>query len=287
MSLKQDIQKLISEGRLDTALDKLYKYLEKNAPESEEFTNFSAIKGNYAKAKTDANIGLLSNAEFARETARANKAILDTLKVIEEIEAPNSTNNPGDSSENPPSANEPVVFISYNHKDSETAHKLRKKLGDEGIKVIIDKETMKAGEDIKEFIQRSIREATITLSLVSKNSLLSAWVAMESIGTFSGEAIAGKRFIACYIDDDFFNRGYIDEALDVIEEEVNQINETIQKRLKRNRNIRDLQNELSRYKDLEHNIDETVRRLRESLCIDVSGNKLESNFPKLLESIKQ
>src|SRR5215831_46295 len=95
------------------------------------------------------------------------------------------------------------VFISYTHEDRHVAEKLKSALEAKGLLVIIDV-TMRAGASIKEFIESSIRDADVAISIVSNRSLLSPWVGMESITAFYSEKLqSGKKFIACYIDDDF------------------------------------------------------------------------------------
>ena len=74
----------------------------------------------------------------------------------------------------------PKVFISYNHEDHVVAARIKEKLVNAGLEVFIDTESMRTGENISEFIEKCIRESGITLSIVSSNSLLSAWVAMET-----------------------------------------------------------------------------------------------------------
>jgi hypothetical protein len=101
------------------------------------------------------------------------------------------------------------VFISYNHDNRDVALKLKKALVDNGINVTIDIETMKAGEDITNFIVRSIRDTDVTLAVISNKSLLSPWMATETIHTFyHGKFESQKKFIASYLDDDFFQDNF-------------------------------------------------------------------------------
>ncbi len=177
------------------------------------------------------------------------------------------------------------VFISYNHKDKIVANKIKDFLRTKGIDVTIDSEAMKSGEDIKSFIEKCVRENDITLSLVSENSLLSAWVAMESVLTFAGEKLANKKFIAVYEDDSFMKRSFTDDALDKVEEEILDISTTIQKRLSKNRRIEDLQNDLSRYRELESNLPQIIGRLKGSLCIPIGEDKFEEGMQKISNEI--
>ena len=179
------------------------------------------------------------------------------------------------------------VFISYNHNDKEIANRLKEKLKAQQIDVIIDTEKMLAGQDIKEFIEESIRDSEATISVISNKSLLSSWVAMETINTFYHKKfLKEKKFIACYVEADFFRRSFTDEACERIEIELNDILAAKKKRIDQARDTRDLDNEFTRYNELKNSMDEIVRHLRESLCIDISGNNLDQNFQKIADTIK-
>ena len=146
------------------------------------------------------------------------------------------------------------VFISYNHKDKAVADQLKVAFRNAGHEVVIDSEAMAPGEDIKTFIEKCIRQSDITLSLVSRHSLLSAWVAMESIGTFYTEKNIDKgRFIAAYIDGSFFDRAFTDQALDEVDAQIAEIKAIIKTRLDKDRGTADLDNELKRRRDLSYN----------------------------------
>ncbi len=178
------------------------------------------------------------------------------------------------------------VFISYNHKDKELANRAKDFLTKKGINVTIDSEAMKSGEDIKTFIEKCVRENDITLSLVSKNSLLSAWVAMESVLTFAGEKLANKKFIAVYEDDSFFGRSFVRESMKVVRKELQEIDEEIDECRKENIGIEHLQDERTRYRKLETNLAEIVGRLKNSLCRNISKNNFETEMQKVCDDIK-
>ena len=82
-----------------------------------------------------------------------------------------------------------TVFISYSTKDKEIAAKVKAALEEQGIEVTIDRESMRPGGNIREFIDESIRKTEVTLSIVSENSLASDWVAFESVESFAVEKI--------------------------------------------------------------------------------------------------
>jgi hypothetical protein len=193
---------------------------------------------------------------------------------------------------NPPFADEfydgqTRVFISYNHADREAADELKSMLEKKNIKVIIDSSSMRVGEDIKEFIQRSVMRSQITLAIVSRKSLLSSWVSLETIDTFYLEKFTKrKRFIAAYLDEDIFNLSFTAEAIEHINWELEKIREQIKKRDKLGIDSRDLNIEKSRIMSLRSHLDEIIQKLHGSRCIDIRKEKLPETFPVLLASIE-
>lgn len=244
------------------------------------------IAGKFTDIRNKKISGLLADSEEMRFKSEVNSAV---LQLLDEIEQKNGESYSSETVQEKPvitNTTSKNVFISYNHNDIEIANKLKEKLNAANIHVVIDSENMQAGEDIKEFIEKCVRETGTTISLISKKSLLSAWVAMESINTFYHEKTdTTKKYIACFIDDDFFKRDFTDNTLDHIDGEIKEIQGLITTRMEKNRSIRDLQNELTRLTELRNNMDEIIRRLRECLCIDIRGEKLESNFNKITEAV--
>ena len=232
--------------------------------------------------KKEERMGIIAGADAQRTRAQITYAILDYLS---EVSTPEFT--PASTSNVVVTNGKPTVFISYNHKDKSIADNVKTKLEAADIQVTIDSEAMHAGEDIKTFIEKCSRENDITLSLVSTNSLLSAWVAMESALAFAGEKVASKKFIPCAINNEFFGRSFTDDALDKIDEEITEIKDIITRRIANNRGIEDFQNELSRYTQLKQNLPEIVRRLKESLTTDISGDNFEPGMTKVIAAIKK
>ncbi len=287
LNMITDIDKLrrfVAENKTDRALQMLQDAITAYPDMQNQLLTLTA---KFTDIRKKENIGLIDDEEAMKFKAQINYSLLEMINEVENQSSNGSKNYPfAEVSSGETHAKQKTVFISYNHHDSAIANRLKEKLAAANIKVIIDSERMQAGEDIKEFIEKSVSETDTTISLVSATSLLSAWVAMESINTFYHEKTnTKKKFIACFISDDFFKRNFTDEALDHIDGEVKEIQNLISARMEKNRSIRDLQNELTRNTELRNNMDEIVRRLRESLCIDIRDEKLESNFNKITEAV--
>jgi len=278
------LRRQIAENKTDRVLQTLKEEISAYPDLQNQVLTLSAKFNDIRKRE---NMGLLDESESFKFHSQVSFSVLELINEIEKTNnTPVALNEPVSTQTVIIAAKEKSVFISYNHHDMEMANKLKEKLNAENINVVIDSERMQAGEDIKEFIEKCVMETGTTISLISKDSLLSAWVAMESINTFYHEKTdVQKKFIACYITDDFFKRNFTDDALDHIEGEIKEIQNLISARMEKNRSIRDLQNELTRMTELRNNMDEIIRRLRESLCIDIREENLENNFQKILQSI--
>jgi hypothetical protein len=181
-----------------------------------------------------------------------------------------------------------TIFISYNHKDQACALKIRDKLIEKGWEVMIDVERMQTGENIDQFIINCIQKSDVTLSLISANSLLSAWVTVETMATTLDEKLRNRKFIPCYIDNEFFNRRFIDDkALIIIKENLQEIGDIIEKRIKENIGIEDLENERSRYLQLQNNLPSIIGRFRSMLCINLAGDQFDTGMQKVLTDLAQ
>lgn len=229
----------------------------------------------------DMRNGLVTPDYAARVRAQISAAMLDLAQKIPD-DAPEAA-NPGTSGESATGGakGKPKVFISYNHKDAEVANRMRDFLKDKNVEVTIDSEAMRAGEDIKSFIERSIRDTDVTLSLVSTNSLLSAWVGMETLNTLVGEGISDKKFIPVSIQSDFFDPSFVTTAIDSIDQRLEEIKEQMMKRIAADIGIEDLQNDRTRYKRLKNELPSIVGTLKERLTLDISGDKFDSGMERV------
>ena len=145
---------------------------------------------------------------------------------------------------------------------------------------------MRFSERIENFISQAIRDSRITLSIVSGKSLLSGWVATETVNTFFLEKYDDeKAFIACYLDDDFFNAEFTNDAIRQINQQLETLDQLTGER-GRSVDTRDINTRRSRLLLLRNNLDAIVERLQNSLQIDIRQNKLEENFPALVKQIK-
>ena len=180
------------------------------------------------------------------------------------------------------------VFISYNHNDKAVANLLKQKLEKENLRVLIDSDAMAAGQNIREFIQKCVLDSRVTLSVVSRASLLSGWVCMETVHTFYLEKfLPGKKFIACYLDDDFLSPEFTSTAVQQFDEQLQTIKALTDKHNILGIDTRDLNENKTRLLAIRNNLDEIIQRLKNSLCVKIKGEQLEENFPLIVKSIRE
>jgi formylglycine-generating enzyme required for sulfatase activity len=183
-----------------------------------------------------------------------------------------------------------TVFISYSTKDKETAAKVRKVLVEHGIQVTIDRESMRAGGNIRDFIDESIRETDVTLSIVSENSLASDWVAFESVESFAAEKHGkDKKFIACYIDDGFLTKAdFTSKALAAINKQIEELKTEVERvELEGIDAPINLTTKIQRKVKLKNNLPDIILRLQESLTLDIREPEFETSMKRIIAEIKR
>jgi hypothetical protein len=276
--MRDKIRELIAADKLEKAIEELSPFVK-----DEDLANdLIKYQADLAKNKKDSRRGLITNEEENKNRTRVRYAILEMLKDVEALVTT------GLSEDSPKISDAPTVFISYNHADGEIADRLKAALEKNGIVVRIDKAVMEAGANIQEFIESSIRDTGVTLSIVSNRSLLSAWVALESIDTFYQEKFTGsKKFIACYIDDDFFRTDFRLNATKQIDIKIEEIDNLIPAYITQKIDTNDLNSQKSRLYKLRNNLGDILLRLRESLCIDIRDEKFDENVAKIVRTIKE
>lgn len=272
------IRQLIASDKIEKAIDELEGYFEDK--DDELITQLINHKAILIKSRRDGRQGLISNGEENRIRTRIRISVLEMLSEIENLK----NEMIRDCKEN---VNLPSVFISYNHGDGIIANQLKSALQENGILVKIDSETMKPGEKIKDFIENSIKETDVTLSIVSNKSLLSAWVSMETILTFYyTKFTSNKKFIACYIDDDFFQPGFHLEATKKIDARIDEIDKLISEYIQNKIDTISLNNEKTRLYHLRNNLGDILLGLKDSLSLDIREDKFEESVKKIISMIK-
>jgi hypothetical protein len=155
------VETLVADDKLEEALNEL----EKLVPPSDKALSREVIslRQRVSSARKRRRQGLSSMDADVRTRTELGDSILQVLEDIAEA-PPASAATSGHS-------RRPLVFVSYNHEDREVADKLKTALEAHGLLTRIDHADIGAGESIRRFIGRSVRESDLTVSVVSRRSL--------------------------------------------------------------------------------------------------------------------
>ena len=179
------------------------------------------------------------------------------------------------------------VFISYSTKDKEVAAKVKAVLEEHGIAVTIDSESMPIGGDIRAFIDKSIHETDVTLSIVSQNSLASDWVALETVESFDAVKYADqKQFIPCFLDSKLFRDECLIEIIESIDLEIEKLNKLIAKSIKLNIDLAVYQTTRNRKLGTRNNLPKILDYLRSHHTLDISEPVFDGNIRKIINHIR-
>jgi hypothetical protein len=277
--VKKELLDLIASGKIEKLIEKLSTILS-NGDNEDAQRSVTLLSARYNRNKRANMMGTIRDANYNIELNKISFALEDLIS--NEFDDSDPVKNA--TGDNP--STKKSVFISYSHRESEHALKLKESLENQGVDVIIDVKDLVAGADIRTFINESIKQASNTISIISMNSLLSSWVSIEVIKTINSEQISNKNFIAAFIDDAFFKRDYPDQALDSIEKELVDIKEAIRGRLDKGRKYDDLQSELIRYEDLKYYFPKIIKRLNDSLSVDIRDDQFEAGVTAIHTALK-
>jgi len=181
-----------------------------------------------------------------------------------------------------------TVFISYNHANGAIADQLVKKFVEEKIKVILDSQAMLPGTRIDEFINNSIKTSDATVSIISRESLQSPWVGVETVKTLRfKEFFPDKKFIPCNIDTDCFEDDFVNDTVKKIKERIDVIDQKAQEQKSQGIDSRNFDDERNRLFFLSSNLTTIVNQLKAGLCTDITPANFDNNIPKIIKAIRQ
>lgn len=187
------------------------------------------------------------------------------------------------------SVHQRVVFISYSSHDFKKANQIKHSLESNGIKVIIDTEDNIIGKDINIFINQSISSANFIVQLISKNFLVSDWVADESKKAFVAAELMGKIILPCDIDNVLRVDEFRNEAMSKINYKISEIGNQIRERLTESSStsIIDLSNRRERMIKLKNSYDEVIDKFTNIKTRgDLRDENYDTGITKLIKDIK-
>jgi hypothetical protein len=180
------------------------------------------------------------------------------------------------------------VFISYSTKDQSAKDELKQVFDNQGISYWLDETSMEIGSSLDSQLESGLREARFTVLLVSKNSLLSAWVSKESLFRLKQEIFTGKTtLLPILLDTSVFEDDFPFQMHDKFNAEIEK-----QKKLRAQAEARQMKTALyneriERLEEILPNITEIIAKLTASLSADFTNpTRKENDLNKLIQTIQ-
>lgn len=288
-SKKYQLKTYIQQIKLHLSMGELaqvFPLLNKLAEEKPQLQNeWILLSGRYHRNEKDFAMGIMARDQYDMATNRITHAVNQILDKhfsqssdIPLSEAPVAS---------PRKTSKKDVFISYSHKNTAIAKKVKDRLEKEGIQVQIDEYEMHPGIDVYEYIKSAVQNSNYTLSIISADSLLSTWVTVETLGTFQNEHVYDHpRFIPCYIDKSFMDRDFTLKSVKQIDEEIEALDKIIIEQSALKIDTQNLNEDKTRLYDLRNNIGAIIGRLKRTKCMNISEDYFEENMRKVVERIR-
>jgi len=272
--MKEQIQQLISTGQTEEALQLLVK----SAPDA------ILLQARYNQGKKQYNMGLIEFGEWSRIQAQVNYAALE-LAGSAKVTTSTAQTETSLSSSNSNSTSK-KVFISYNHADRESADQIFDYLQKEGITAIIDVENMAIGDKIKDFILEQIKGDNAVLSLVSKNSLRSGWVGLESNLALYSQLLTNKKFIPVMIDGEVFNDEFYFDVIEEIETKTADLDKKMERARQLKVSYNQFETQRNRLVEQKNNLSKIIENFQNVLIADISNGNFQKGMGKVIKAIK-
>jgi hypothetical protein len=182
------------------------------------------------------------------------------------------------------------VFISYSRTDRKFAIQIKEALENVNMEVVIDEVALKLNDYLEGKLRHLIRDADYVLSLVSKESLISEWVGLESVETLLQERFQNenKKFISVVVDKKVFDYDFYIELLLEIDVKIEALlNRTVKvTKLRASSYLFDKSRE--RLFQLRNNLGTILLRIREHLAIEFKpSDNFETKFESLLTYLEE
>jgi TIR domain/Effector-associated domain 11 len=278
--MKDQIQQLIADGNLEGALELLAQHVGNDAV---------LLQARYNQAKKQQNMGMIDYGEWSRVQAQINYAALDLAGKVKEGGSKDSV--PGNPIANPQNVAENngktrKTFISYNHNDKETANKIVQYLTQNNIQVAIDSNEMAPGQPIEDFIFDQIKANGYIISLVSKNSLKSGWVGLESNLALFARLLKETKFIPVMIDNAIFDDDFFFDVADELTQKITDLDAKIDRAKKAHLGYGQFENTRERTIEHRQNLSKIIEHFQGVLVVDISGDKFPLSMEKVLKVIQ-
>jgi len=181
----------------------------------------------------------------------------------------------------------PKVFISYNNKDSHIVKKITDYLQENHYDYFVDVITMLPGEMIETTITREIIERDHFVILLSRNSLRSPWVCLESVVSKAKETCGYGWTVPVRVDDCLDDMKFLVDVQEHIEASIAEMEKHIERSRKYSSDHKFIDTERQRQVEFKNNYPSMIDRYRNMKGINISGDLFEAGMKMLMATIQK
>lgn len=181
----------------------------------------------------------------------------------------------------------PKVFISYSNKDSDIVKKVTDYLQDNHYDYFVDVITMVPGEVIETTITKEIIERDHFVILLSRNSLQSAWVCLESVVSKAKEIGGNGWAIPLRVDDCLDDFKFLVDVQERIKANIAEMEKHIARSKKYSSDHKFIDTERQRQVEFMNNYSSMIDRYRSMAGINIMGDHFEEGMRKLMAVIQK
>lgn len=181
----------------------------------------------------------------------------------------------------------PKVFISYSNKDSDIVKKVTDYLQDNHYDYFVDVITMVPGEVIETTITKEIIERDHFVILLSRNSLQSAWVCLESVVSKAKEIGGNGWAIPLRVDDCLDDFKFLVDVQERIKANIAEMEKHIARSKKYSSDHKFIDTERQRQVEFMNNYSSMIDRYRNMAGINIMGDHFEEGMRKLMAVIQK
>jgi hypothetical protein len=180
------------------------------------------------------------------------------------------------------------VFISYSTKDQIPKNYLKDVFDKEGVSYFLDEISLELGQDIQDSLESNLKNTRFTVLLVSKNSLFSTWVCLESIHRLQEESFTKKTtFLPVLVDLSVMS---LDFPLEMAKHFKAKLAELEEKRVEAKSlgiSTKMYNDEIERIEKVLPQISDIIQKIKNGLSANFADdNRKDKDLEKLLRTIK-
>jgi hypothetical protein len=180
------------------------------------------------------------------------------------------------------------VFISYSTKDQTAKNYIKEVFDEAGITYFLDEVSLELGEDIERSLEENLNRTNFTVLLVSKNSLFSTWVSLESIHRLRQQEYSKTTtFLPVLVDLEVMDLEFPIEMINHYKNKHDELEALREKAKKAGLPTKVYNDEIERIDVIIPQVGEIVQKIKNGLSANFADeNRKEADLAKLIRTIK-